>query len=308
VPKLSYILIGLFYPLIVIFAVLLLAVAQLRSSADSSYDLWRLNYKSTEAVAALLQKDADNISKEISGIADDLNMAIYCQSRLKEEVFKTEIIEGEVGKKLRDALASGTSWEKFRGDERCIARGVAGWQFEKTSDEDKKKTRQELLNTNRDRVHENNERYLDLVRGHQDFLAFVEMEKSSQWYLNLIATIPYDLLVLLLVMFMGALGGMVRLLRDYGDTARANPQPRDYFFIPLIGMVVAIGGYILAKTGLLLLSSTKQESSLSAFVIGLVGIVSGLLAREVIDAIARAGGNLIRGTDNQTESQSETKN
>lgn len=99
-------------------------------------------------------------------------------------------------------------------------------------------------------------------------------------------------------MFMGALGGMVRLLRDYGDVGRQNPIARDYFFVPLIGMVVAIGGFILAKTGLLLLSSTKDETSLSPFMISLVGIISGLLAKDVIDAIARAG---TRAIANQNE-------
>jgi hypothetical protein len=64
-------------------------------------------------------------------------------------------------------------------------------------------------------------------------------------------------------------------------------------FIPLIGLVVAIGGYILAKTGLLLLSSTREQVSLSPFMIGLVGIVSGLTVKEVIDALTRAGASIV---------------
>lgn len=67
----------------------------------------------------------------------------------------------------------------------------------------------------------------------------------------------------------------MRILRDYGDPTRKDPSPRDYFFIPLIGAVIAIGGYILAKTGLLLLSSTSGETSLSPFMIGLVGMYRG---------------------------------
>src|SRR5262249_38936409 len=129
---------------------------------------------------------------------------------------------------------------------------------------------------------------------HQDFLAFKELEKSEEWYFRLIAVTPYDLMVVLLVMFMGALGGMVRLLRDYGDATRPSPSARDYLVIPLIGLVVAIGGYILAKTGLLLLSSTREETSLSPFMISLVGIVSGLLAKDVIDAIGRAGSKMVK--------------
>ena len=76
---------------------------------------------------------------------------------------------------------------------------------------------------------------------------------------------------------------------------RRSPEASEYFFIPLIGLVVAIGGYILAKTGLLLLSTAKDEASLSPFMIGLVGIISGLLAKDVIDALARTGKKIVQG-------------
>ena len=68
----------------------------------------------------------------------------------------------------------------------------------------------------------------------------------------------------------------------------------------LIGAVVAIGGYVLAKAGLLLLSSTQGESSLSPFMISLVGIVSGLLAKEVIDSIAARGRGIIADRNRPT--------
>ena len=85
------------------------------------------------------------------------------------------------------------------------------------------------------------------------------------------------------------------MLRDYGAADRSNPSTKDYFLIPLIGAIVAIGGYILAKTGLLLLSSVKGETSISPFMIGLVGMVSGLLAKEVIDRIAEYGHSMLKG-------------
>jgi hypothetical protein len=100
---------------------------------------------------------------------------------------------------------------------------------------------------------------------------------------------------MLLVLAMGFLGGIIRILREFGSTDRTDPSSKEYFFIPLTGAVVAIGGYILAKTGLLLLSSDKGETSLSPFMIGLVGIVSGLLAKEVIDSIAAAGRKIFKG-------------
>jgi hypothetical protein len=94
---------------------------------------------------------------------------------------------------------------------------------------------------------------------------------------------------------MGALGGIVRLVRSYLAPGIDDPRLRDYIFIPVIGMVVAIGGYVLAKTGLLLLSSAKEETALSPFMVGLVGIISGLLAKEVIDRITDVGVPMLRG-------------
>ena len=146
----------------------------------------------------------------------------------------------------------------------------------------------------------NSEQYADLIKERQDFLAFEEMKKIL--YERPFVVVPYDLLLLLLVMFMGALGGMVRLLRDYGAANQPNPTAGEYFLIPLIGAVVAIGGYVLAKTGLLLLSSARGESSLSPFMISMVGIVSGLLAKEVIDTISARGRTMLSGKDGATKS------
>jgi NADH:ubiquinone oxidoreductase subunit 4 (subunit M) len=61
-----------------------------------------------------------------------------------------------------------------------------------------------------------------------------------------------------------------------------------------MGAVVAIGGYVLAKAGLPLLPAAGSESSLSPFMIGLVGIVYGLLAKEVIDTIALRGRDMLK--------------
>jgi hypothetical protein len=159
-----------------------------------------------------------------------------------------------------------------------------------------KKTRSELtaeIDDHRKALASDGDQYSDLIKGHQEYLAFVEMEK--RWYTEPLVLIPYDLLVMFLVILMGALGGVVRIVRSYLDTGLPSPASRDYFFVPTIGMVVAIGGYVLAKTGLLVLSSAKEEASLSPFMIGLVGIISGLLAKEVIDRITSVGIPMLQG-------------
>lgn len=85
------------------------------------------------------------------------------------------------------------------------------------------------------------------------------------------------------------------MLRDYGSPLHPNPSAADYLFIPLIGSVVAIGGYVLAKTGLVVLSSAKGDTLLSPYMISLVGIISGLLAKEVVETISTRGRKILLG-------------
>ena len=201
--------------------------------------------------------------KEINDNADDVNFANYCLTKLKSETTRSVSLplENDAAEKVAAAGANiapgpsattavastNISCGKLVGDALCDCRGVAGSQFWLSSGNAKKDALEKQLASNQAKETENKSQHNDLVRGNQSFLAFIELEKSGRWYINLISTTPYDLLILSLVMFMGALGGMVRLLRDYGDVSRIDPEPKDYFFIPLIGMVVAIGGYVMAK-------------------------------------------------------------
>jgi hypothetical protein len=206
------------------------------------------------------------------------------------------LLDEETVKEIAEARKTHKHPNELFGDVSCVVKGY-NWikidisYFKNLVQEDDAE-----IDALKNSLTTNSEQYADLIKGHQDFLAFKEMEES--WYQRPFVVAPYDLLVLLLVMFMGALGGMIRLLRDYGAADHPNPKPSEYFFIPLIGAAVAIGGYVLAKTGLLLLSSARGESSLSPFMISMVGIVSGLLAKEVIDTISTRGRKMLSRQEN----------
>lgn len=290
--KLSFFLIGIFYPLIAIIAVLLLAIVQLRSSAGADFDMWRFNYKAALSLNEAFKKEAASLLADLEGTEDNLLFDTYCTKYLVGLADKKEVIDAAVFKSVNPEVAPEKRVEKPTGNKLCLVRGGPHWEVAAASDKRKKESIQAKITDLETKISSNYERVNDLSRTNKDFMAFVAMEDAAGLD-RFIPRVPYDLLVLLLVMSMGALGGIVRLLRDYGDKTRSNPDARDYFFVPLIGLVVAIGGFVLAKAGLLLLSSTRQEASLSPFMIGLVGIVSGLLAREVIDAIAQAGANIM---------------
>ena len=290
--------IGLFYPLIVLAAVVLLAAVQLRSSSGAAFDTWRLNHNANRALDEKLQAKLTDLREKVTRNQDDMSFTKQCLSFFDSDGnVKATVIDPGLLEEFREAKKAGKRSGDYFGEMRCLLRGyvslVTDVSYLRSSAEWLGKDLIETIKA----LEQTGEQYRELIKGKQDFLAFKEMENF--WYSSLISVTPYDLLVLLLVMFMGLLGGMVRLLRDYGDTTKQNPRASDYFFVPMIGLVVAIGGYVLAKTGLLLLSSSRDEHSLSPFMVGLVGIVSGLLAREVIEAIERAGRKLFGSQSQQ---------
>lgn len=283
--------VGVFYVFAVLTGIILLAVVQLRSSSGSAFDTWRLNYDANRVLAATYQQYLDNAVGDLFRNMDSLNFTEGCLNLFHESGEPKQITQ-EILDEVKQAKEAKMKYEDLEwNDARCFFRGRMMLEYDKAYYQAAKLDIEKRITTLEEAIKSANLEYVELIKDRRDFLAFKEMERT--WYSRLFVEIPYDLLVLLLVMLMGALGGMVRLLRDYGDPSRTNPSSRDYFFIPLIGSVVAIGGYVLAKTGLLLLSSSREETSLSPFMISLVGIVSGLLAREVIDNIAGAGRKLL---------------
>jgi hypothetical protein len=284
--------VGLFYLFVVVFGVLLLATVQLRASSGSTFDTWRLNFDSNRVQTIDHEQKLTEIQKAASSNRDAQNFTDQCLQLYDAPRVLRKSVDLETREAVKTAKAEKTKYDDLDGDVKCVFRGYTLLQYDRDfyvrNDNDYTQQIskvQELLKLDQ-------AQYSELTSGRQEFLAFKEME--HKWYTKLLVDTPYDLLVMLLVMLMGALGGIVRILRDYGDPNRKDPSSRDYFFIPLIGAVIAIGGYVLAKTGLLLLSSTKGETSLSPFMIGLVGMVSGLLAKEVVDRIAGYGSKILK--------------
>jgi hypothetical protein len=282
----------LLYPCIVSLAVVLLAAVQLRSASGSAFDTWRLNYKANLARSQLLRADLKANRDELLQADGALISRALCLTYFDDQGVVKPNIDGGLQTAAKEALRAGQDIDQIKNDVYCFARGYRGLLYDQKFYTARKTEVQQKVDEVTAQITENTSQYSELIKGHGESLAFLEMENVNRYFMWAIVT-PYDLLILLLVMFMGALGGMVRLLREYGDPRRDDPVGADYVFIPLIGLVVAIGGYVMAKTGLLLLTASRDEVSLSPFMVGLVGIVSGLLAKDVIDALARAGGNLV---------------
>lgn len=280
------------YAAVVLAAVTLLAAVQLRSSGGADYDTWRLNYQANEELAKAQRTEADTNQAQLDKDRQNLAFVRNCLTLFDAKGAPLAEPDTETAKRVKEARDNGTKWEDLQGNVRCFVQGFVSLKADENSWTISEKAHSLALDEITKSLAAVTEQRDQLIRGHQDFMAFRKMELVP-YQRPLLAT-PYDFLVLLLVMAMGAVGGIVRLLRDFGSTVQHDPRRRDYIFIPLIGAVVAIGGYVLAKTGLLLLSSTKGDTSLSPYMVSLVGIVSGLLATEVIETIAISGRNILR--------------
>jgi hypothetical protein len=290
--------IGVFYAPVVLMGVALLAFVQLRSSGGATFDTWRLNYDANRVLNASLRENVRKAEEKARSDANSVSANKVCMRLYDNGVPRLQLVDKQTLDQVTKAKQANTSSENLFGDVYCLVRGYSTLEndigyFQRLVEDDNA----EVADFKKS-LDSNEQQYAELIKGHQDFLAYREMEKT--WYTRPFVAAPYDLLVMLLVMFMGALGGIVRLLRDYGAANHPNPTAEEYLLIPLIGAVVAIGGYVLAKAGLLLLSSTQGESSLSPFMISLVGIVSGLLAKEVIDSIAARGRGIIADRNRPT--------
>ena len=289
--RLNYAVTTATYFLILVCSLNFLAAVQLRSSGGASYDTWRLNYGAHRDLLDTRKRELKSLLKNLSSSQEWLDFAKQCATlygengQLKSEVEQSSRDDAKELKELQKDPKSRQDYNDISPSAaRCIYRGhtilqwdIAYYTYEVAENE-------KHIHKAQEEIQLNDAQYAKIIEGKDEFIGLVKMEKDS--YIKFFIRMPYDLLVLGLVLSMGALGGMVRILRRFCESEEGISL-KDYIMWPFIGAVVAIGGYVLAKTGLVLLSSTGGD--LSPFMVGFVGIVSGLLAKEMIDHIARLG-------------------
>ena len=105
-------------------------------------------------------------------------------------------------------------------------------------------------------------------------------------HINFIA-MTGDLLTIMVVMSMGALGSAIRLTRTYLKPVH-DERFAHYVFLPVLGAVTAFSIYILAKAGVLIIADSNiagHNTSLSPFFISFLGLISGMLSEEALNTI-----------------------
>lgn len=114
------------------------------------------------------------------------------------------------------------------------------------------------------------------------------------------ARLPFELLEMLLLVCMGALGGLISVTRCFVDSAARNPTTRDLCYRPAAGAVIALGIYILFRASQLFFGGPNQSGgttvTTSIFVLAALGLASGFCAREAVSQIERVATRLLRGS------------
>jgi hypothetical protein len=112
--------------------------------------------------------------------------------------------------------------------------------------------------------------------------------------------LPFELLEMLLLVCMWALGGVISVTRCFVDSADTSPTTRDLCYRPVAGAVIALGIYILFRASQLFFGGPSQGGgttvTISIFVLAALGLASGFCAREAVSQIERVATRLLRGS------------
>ncbi|SNY93033.1 hypothetical protein SAMN04515647_3306 [Cohaesibacter sp. ES.047] len=118
-----------------------------------------------------------------------------------------------------------------------------------------------------------------------------------------LATTRSEILTLILVMIMGAVGGLIHLTQEYLSNDQ-RVTAAYYVFRPTLGILAAFAIFILVKAGMLVVAGQQMSEGvpLSPFFVSFLGIISGLLAQNAIQNIQEAGLGVFR-SNSQTAHQ-----
>lgn len=118
-----------------------------------------------------------------------------------------------------------------------------------------------------------------------------ELNYMTAFNLETLATMPRQMLVILLTLSMGALGSLLFITQDYFNSTDNKPFSW-YLFRPFLGMVTAVAILVLAKAGQITISdagaSNGMKESLNPFFISFIAIISGLLSEHAIEKIRKS--------------------
>ncbi len=127
------------------------------------------------------------------------------------------------------------------------------------------------------------------------------LEASSGWLPR-----SYGGFVLVLAMATGVLGGVISVAKSYLGGTDAGPTPAEYFIRPVFGAMLGFVAVLMLKSGQAILTVEASDDPLNPFPIALLGVVSGLMAKEVIASVENWGRRVFAAApEEQVESKGQ---
>jgi hypothetical protein len=126
----------------------------------------------------------------------------------------------------------------------------------------------------------------------------------------LLPALPHPILVMIVTLSMGALGSALFMLQLHlaGESGPGYRMSISWhLFRPLQGMAVALAILLLVRAGQISVSHTPDvgDTDLNAFVLGFLGVLSGLLSDRAMDRLTAAGVDLFRTADTRSQGSND---
>jgi hypothetical protein len=113
--------------------------------------------------------------------------------------------------------------------------------------------------------------------------------------------IPENILIVMLIFSMGALGSLIFLTMEFLKR-RDNAEEKfsNYFFRPLLGMVMALAVFVMFRSGQYSMG-IESEEYLSPFFISFMSIISGMMSEKVYGSLKLQGERVLPTEENEIQ-------
>jgi len=140
-------------------------------------------------------------------------------------------------------------------------------------------------------------------------LRFLDGDAGAPPWVIPLARSSFEITAMVLLVCMGALGGVISLTRCFVEKNLPNPAIPELFYKPAMGAVVALGIYVLFRATQLFFTGSGQTegtASTSIFVLAALGLASGVCASDAIGQIEALAARVLRRSGQESSPQTPT--
>src|SRR5262249_29161194 len=141
-------------------------------------------------------------------------------------------------------------------------------------------------------------------------LRFLDRDAGAPSWVVPLARSSFEIMAMVLLVCMGALGGVISLTRCFVEKSLPNPSIPELFYRPAMGAVLALGIYVLFRATQLFFagsSQTESTASTSIFVLAALGLASGVCASDAIGQIEALAARVLRRSGQASSPQTPTE-